>query len=178
MISTHSPAHTHSAFFPVTIHSPSVLPTKAVPSLVHWIPSPLKFPQSFKPPLSLLFHWVILDHSKQHKFMPFSLLFKNKTNKMYKWGFPGGTVDKNLHAKAGETGSIPGPGRFHMSQPLSLGSRDWEPQLLKAICLNKRSRCKEEPATAMEHGPHMTQLEKAHGQQWKPRAAINQETNK
>ena len=107
MISTHSPAHTHSAFFPVTIHRPSVLPTKAVPSLVHWIPPPLKFPQSFKPPLSPLFHWVILDHSKQHKFMPFSLLFKNKTNKMYKWGFPGGTVDKNLHAK--EERQVPSP---------------------------------------------------------------------
>ena len=28
--------------------------------------------------------------------------------------FPGGTMDKNLPAKAGDTGSIPGPGRLHM----------------------------------------------------------------
>ena len=28
-------------------------------------------------------------------------------------GFPGGAVDKNLPANAGDTGSIPGPGRFH-----------------------------------------------------------------
>ena len=28
--------------------------------------------------------------------------------------FPGGTVDKNPPANAGESGSIPGPGRFHM----------------------------------------------------------------
>ena len=28
--------------------------------------------------------------------------------------FPGGTVDKNVPATAGDTGSIPGPGRFHM----------------------------------------------------------------
>ena len=28
--------------------------------------------------------------------------------------FPGGTADKNLPADAGDTGSIPGPGRFHM----------------------------------------------------------------
>ena len=28
--------------------------------------------------------------------------------------FPGGTVDKNLPANARDTGSIPGPGRFHM----------------------------------------------------------------
>ena len=29
-------------------------------------------------------------------------------------GFPGGAVVKNLPAGAGDTGSIPGPGRFHM----------------------------------------------------------------
>ena len=29
-------------------------------------------------------------------------------------GFPGGTVDKNLPANAGDTGSSPGPGRSHM----------------------------------------------------------------
>ena len=28
--------------------------------------------------------------------------------------FPGGTVDKNLPANAGDTGSTPGPGRFHL----------------------------------------------------------------
>ena len=28
--------------------------------------------------------------------------------------FPGGAVDKDLPASAGDTGSIPGPGRFHM----------------------------------------------------------------
>ena len=28
--------------------------------------------------------------------------------------FPGGAVVKNLPASAGEMGSIPGPGRFHM----------------------------------------------------------------
>ena len=30
------------------------------------------------------------------------------------WGFPGGPVVKNLLANAGDMGSIPGPGRFHM----------------------------------------------------------------
>ena len=29
-------------------------------------------------------------------------------------GFPGGAVDKNLPANAGDTGSIPGLGRSHM----------------------------------------------------------------
>ena len=28
------------------------------------------------------------------------------------WGFPGGSVVKNLPANAGDIGSIPGPGRF------------------------------------------------------------------
>ena len=32
------------------------------------------------------------------------------------WGFPGGAVVKNLPANAGDTGSIPGPGRSHMPQ--------------------------------------------------------------
>ena len=31
-------------------------------------------------------------------------------------GFACGTVDENLSANSGDTGSIPGPGRFHMSQ--------------------------------------------------------------
>ena len=31
-------------------------------------------------------------------------------------GFPGGTVVKNPPANAGDTGSIPGPGRSHMLQ--------------------------------------------------------------
>ena len=30
--------------------------------------------------------------------------------------FAGGTVDKNSPAKAGQVGSIPGPGRFHTPQ--------------------------------------------------------------
>ena len=30
--------------------------------------------------------------------------------------FPGGAVVKNPPAKAGDTGSIPGPGRYHMPQ--------------------------------------------------------------
>ena len=32
------------------------------------------------------------------------------------WNFPGGTVDKNLHANGGDMGSIPGLGTFHMPQ--------------------------------------------------------------
>ena len=31
-------------------------------------------------------------------------------------GFPGGPVDENLPANAGDMGLIPGPGRFYRSQ--------------------------------------------------------------
>ena len=70
-----------------------------------------------------------------------------KTTRFYLWikatvkSFPGGALVKNLPASAGDTGSSPGPGRFHM--PWS-NSRAQEPQLLKPACLepvfrNKRS---------------------------------------
>ena len=32
--------------------------------------------------------------------------------------FPRGTVDKSLPANTGDTGSIPGPGRIHMTQSI------------------------------------------------------------
>ena len=41
-------------------------------------------------------------------------------------GLPGGAVDKNSPANVGDTGSIPGPGRFHMLQSNEAHS----PQLL------------------------------------------------
>ena len=77
-------------------------------------------------------------------------------------GFPGGTVVKNPPANAGDTGSIPGPGRSHMPQSneacapqlLSLQATTTEarvPQLLKPARLepvlrNKRSHRNEKPA--------------------------------
>ena len=35
-------------------------------------------------------------------------------SKRQRWGFPGGSVVKNLPANAGDTSSSPGPGRSHM----------------------------------------------------------------
>ena len=46
--------------------------------------------------------------------------------------FPGGPVVKNLPANVGDTGSNPGPGRFHMSQ----GNKAHLPQLVKAASLD------------------------------------------
>ena len=43
--------------------------------------------------------------------------------------FPGGSVVKNLPANAGDTGSIPGPGRSHMPR----SNKASEPQLLKPV---------------------------------------------
>ena len=84
-----------------------------------------------------------------------------RTIRIRKWenrDFPGGAVVKNTPARAGDTGSSPGPGRSHMPrnnwarepQLLSLHSRAREPQLLKPACLepelrNKRSHCNEKP---------------------------------
>ena len=45
------------------------------------------------------------------------ILISDKINfksKMLQEGFLGGAVVKNLPANAGDTGSIPGPGRSHM----------------------------------------------------------------
>ena len=47
--------------------------------------------------------------------------------------FPGGTVDKNPPASAGDTGLIPDPGKFHV------------------LC-NRRSRCNEKPPLAATRG--------------------------
>ena len=57
--------------------------------------------------------------------------------------FPGGAADRNPPANSGDTGLIPGPGRFHMPwsswacapQLLSPQSRACKLQLLKLVCL-------------------------------------------
>ena len=89
-------------------------------------------------------------------------------------GFPGGTVVENLPASAGDTGSGPGPGRFHMLRS------NWarEPQLL-SLCVWSLCSATREAAivrglrTAMKSGPRLPQLEKAHAQKRRPNTAIN-----
>ena len=57
---------------------------------------------------------------------------------LFRSGFPGGAVVKNLPASAGDMGSGPGPERSHVPQSneahapqlLSLRSRDRKPQIL------------------------------------------------
>ena len=43
------------------------------------------------------------------------------------WDFPGGAVDRNPPVSAGDVGSIPGPGRFHM--PRGMCATATEPKL-------------------------------------------------
>ena len=78
-----------------------------------------------------------------------------------KWGFPGGAVVKNPPAKAGDTGSSPGPGRCHMPrsnsarapQLLSLRSRAREPQLLSPRATTTEARAPRARAPQQEKPP-------------------------
>ena len=89
-------------------------------------------------------------------------------------GFPGGAVVKNPPANAGDTGSSPDPGRFHM--PQSSWAR--EPQLLSLRVWSLCSATREAvivrgPCTTMKSGPHLPQLEKALARKRRPNTAIN-----
>ena len=69
---------------------------------------------------------------------------------IHDWDFPGGPVVKSLPASAGDTGSIPGSGAFHML---------WG-NLARALrVLSQRSRTR---APQLESSPYLLQLEKAH----------------
>ena len=46
--------------------------------------------------------------------MIFQMTQKNAMVKTHGFDFPGGPVVKNPPSNAGDMGSIPGPGRFHM----------------------------------------------------------------
>ena len=59
--------------------------------------------------------------------------------------FPGGPVVKNPPAAAGDTSSIPGPGRFHMPQGNSAHvSQLLSPGTLEMVLYNKR-HCNNKP---------------------------------
>ena len=102
---------------------------------------------------------------------------KNKTNvysKTEAGGFPGGAVVESLPADAGDTGSIPGLGRFHMArsnwacEPQMLGLRVWSLCSVMGEAATVRG-----PRTAMRSGPHLPQLEKALAQKRRPSTAKN-----
>ena len=103
---------------------------------------------------------------------------KPKREEIITGDFSGGTVGKNLPAKGGNMGSIPGLGRFHMTwsnhacvpQLLSPNSRVRELQLLKPTCV-KPLLCNEKATTmrslsiVMKSSPYSPPLEKDHTKQ-------------
>ena len=48
-------------------------------------------------------------------------------------GFPGGTMDRNLPANAGDTGLIPGPGKFLVLAHVPRATKARAPPLLKPV---------------------------------------------
>ena len=66
------------------------------------------------------FRQVSASHEEQSSLWRILVLWgdtnKNWTHTISSWDFPGGAEDKNLPAKAGDTDSIPGLGRFHVLQ--------------------------------------------------------------
>ena len=120
-----------------------------------------------------ILEWVVISFSTvclyiiiflPENFWHGSLEYQGKGQKhMWFRDFPGGSVVKNPSASAGNTGSIPDPGRFHMlqsnwahvPQPLSLYSgacnswahvlQLWQPARPRALLCIKRSHRIEKP---------------------------------
>ena len=99
------------------------------------------------------------------------------------------SVVKNLPAKAGDTGLVPGPGMFHRPQsnwargPRGIFHRpqsNWAQvlQLLRPVCLES-VLCKKKPLQweahilKLQRSPCLQQLEKAPTQHWRPSTAKN-----
>ena len=101
-----------------------------------------------------------------------------ESNKSKMWDSPGGPVVKNLPVNAGDTGSIPGPGRSHMP----LGNQALVMQLLKPgrleprLC-NRRSHGNEEPKHRSGSNLYSPRPENAHVPQRRPSTAKNKLIN-
>ena len=93
------------------------------------------------------------------------LMCRSKTSLFYMFlGSPGGPVVENPPANVGNTGLIPGPGRFHMQQ----GNDTHKPQLpkpshLEPLLCNKRRHCSEKPSQWTKISFLSPQLETARG---------------
>ena len=94
-----------------------------------------------------------------------AIIIAKKKKKGRRWGFPGGSVVKNLPASAEGTGSIPDPGR----SPASQSNKARAPQPLSPRTETTEAHVPSSPgsetreASAMSSpriGPHSPQLEK------------------
>ena len=102
---------------------------------------------------SLSYRFPYRSFTSLDRFIPrYFILFDRNTTDfcilvLYQ-NFPGGAMVKNPPANTGDTGSTPGPGRFHMPQSnkacvpqlLSLHSRACEPQLLSLCATTTEAR--------------------------------------
>ena len=64
--------------------------------------------------LPYVYKYILNTYIKKTNHIP-RKVYWTRCNNSY-GGFPGGAVVKNPPASAGDTGSIPGPGRSHMLQ--------------------------------------------------------------
>ena len=76
------------------------------------------FGNSFNKYMSVLYFHIDINSSNFFKQIfqlgVILIVLKYLMLKRKSWDFPGDPLVKNLPANAGDTGSIPGPGRFHM----------------------------------------------------------------
>ena len=101
------------------------------PRQEYWSGLPFPFPGDLpNPGIKPMPPALLVDSSLSHQGSLFCLIHSTKvsletklicdlryaTFKREYWGFPDGPVVKNLPANAGDTGSISGPGRFHVPQ--------------------------------------------------------------
>ena len=75
-------------------------------------------------------------------------------------GFPGGSVVKDPPANAGDTGSVPGPGRSHSSGAAKPGATTTEPReswRLGSTVRHQRATSRQQPHSAqLKKSPHST----------------------
>ena len=94
-------------------------------------------------------------------------------NLLYLLDFPGGAVDRNPPAKAGDTGSTPGLGKIpQAAEPLSpctttepTCSRAQELQLSEGCAPQREATAMRNPGTTRKSSPYLPKLEKPHSQQ-------------
>ena len=91
-------------------------------------------------------------------------------------GFPGGPLVKSLPCNAGDTSSIPGPGRsLNAAEQLSHNYWAHVPQRLSPAHLeselHREATTVRSPHTMLENSPHLLQLEKTCTQQSRPGTA-------
>ena len=103
------------------------------------------FPGYVRKPFLLLLMLSVIHNN----FVNSAVVNQNETLKNDIWGSPGGPVVESVPADAGDTGSCPGPGRFHV--PRSGWAREPWP-----LNLRIRSLCSATGEATTVRGPHLS----------------------